>query len=155
DLKEAEANVVTAEAAVRAAQHQIDLREAERAFRAADLKRDQILFERKVIYEEVIDAARKNLRAAEVGVEAAKSDLAVVQSKLTAAKADVKVKEARINVARKEWEKAKAMAKFAEITAPFDGVIVDRQADVGTFVTNATSSARTKPFLTIMRLDKV
>src|SRR5262249_6896070 len=118
DLKGAEANVVTAEAAVRAAQHQIDLREAERTFRAADLKRDKILFERKVIYEEVIDAARKNLRAAEVGVEAAKSDLAVVQSKLTAAKADVKVKEARINVARKEWEKAKAMAKFAEITAP-------------------------------------
>src|SRR5262249_30048396 len=35
DLKGAEANVVTAEAAVRAAQHQIDLREAERTFRAA------------------------------------------------------------------------------------------------------------------------
>ena len=46
------------------------------------------------------------------------------------------------------------MADYARLTAPFDGVIVQRDVDLGTFVQNASTAAG-RPLITIARTDIV
>lgn len=151
----AEAHVRVLEAAVQTARNQIALREAERDYRQADLRRIQVLHEKNVVYKDAVDEAQKFLKAAEAAVEVARSDLSVARAKLVAAEADLDVKEARVYAAEKEKEKVQAQEDFAKVRAKFNGQIVKRhKVNVGTFVQNA-SSAQTRPLLTIKQLDKV
>jgi multidrug efflux pump subunit AcrA (membrane-fusion protein) len=66
----------------------------------------------------------------------------------------VELKEARVGVARKDRDLALAMAEYARVTAPFDGVIVRRNVDPGAFVQNATTGA-SEPLMAVARTDIV
>ncbi len=59
-----------------------------------------------------------------------------------------------IDVARKDRDRAQALADYAKITAPFDGVITRRYVNRGSFVQNATT-AHTEPLLRVERRDIV
>ena len=59
-----------------------------------------------------------------------------------------------IAIAEKQRDRAQAMADFAKIRSPFNGVVLKRKVDVGTFVQNA-STGQSEPILTIARTDIV
>jgi multidrug resistance efflux pump len=99
-------------------------------------------------------AAKVAVKAAQIAVERAKADLKEKESAVEAAKADVELKEAQIEVARKDRDRALAMAGYARLTAPFDGVVINRTVDVGTFVQNA-ATANTEPMMSVARTDIV
>ncbi|HYV34667.1 MAG TPA: HlyD family efflux transporter periplasmic adaptor subunit, partial [Gemmataceae bacterium] len=99
-------------------------------------------------------AAAAGCKAAKQAIKAAKSELLVTEAKLEKAHADLKVMETRIIAAEKDKMRTQAKAEWARIRAPFSGVITARNVDPGDFVQDATT-ARTKPMLTLMRLDLV
>jgi multidrug efflux pump subunit AcrA (membrane-fusion protein) len=87
-------------------------------------------------------------------VEKAQADLLEAQAKLKAAGADIELKRELIEVARKDRDRAQALANYARITAPFDGVITRRYVNRGSFVQNATTG-HTEPLLHVERRDIV
>ncbi len=87
-------------------------------------------------------------------VDEKQAELTVAQSRLANARADIVVKEARVHVARDEVERARILANYTQIRAPFDGVITFRGVDEGDFVQNA-SSGQSRPLLSIIDIHKV
>jgi RND family efflux transporter MFP subunit len=83
-----------------------------------------------------------------------KAELAVASSKLAACRADILVKESRVRVAKDDLDRARILASFAQIRAPFDGVISYRSVDEGDFVQNA-STGQPRPLMTLAATDKV
>jgi RND family efflux transporter MFP subunit len=72
------------------------------------------------------------------------------------AKQDVDVAQANYQAAKHGMNQLKAMLQYAEIRAPFSGVITARFLDIGTLVQAATASATAAtPLYTIMDIDHV
>jgi membrane fusion protein (multidrug efflux system) len=92
--------------------------------------------------------------AADVAVKKAESEWREAKANLDAANADVNFKQALVEVARKDRDLAEARASYTRITAPFDGVIIQRSVDPGDFVQNATTGSP-EPLLTVARTDAV
>jgi multidrug resistance efflux pump len=104
-------------------------------------------------YKEYL-GAQFAVKGAEAAVRKAVADLHEKESALAIAEADIKLKENLIGVAEKARDRAHAMLDYAQITAPFDGVVVKRKVDVGTFVQNA-STGQSEPIMTVARDDIV
>ncbi len=134
---------------------------ATRDLRKAELRRYEILASRQAITSDLVEERKRDYvaacaacKSAEVAIETARSEWRGMQAKLAAVRADLKVKEARIQVARQDQERIQAQAEWAQVRAPFNGVITARHVDPGAFIQNATT-ARTQSMLTLMRLDLV
>jgi HlyD family secretion protein len=72
------------------------------------------------------------------------------------AEADVLVAKARVAVTRAEYEQWKAWLGYAELKAPFDGVVTLRNVHTGHFLQPSNSGSTSKaadPLLTLMRSD--
>jgi HlyD family secretion protein len=98
-----------------------------------------------------VEAAREEAVAAVQSAEAAARE---AQANIGKAEADRVAAKARLKVATSDLARAKTMLGYAEIKAPFDGVVTQRSIDTGHFVQPAGGAAA-KPLLTIARLDKV
>lgn len=109
-----------------------------------------------VVEEEERDylSSEATVTSAKANVERARADYAESESKIEAAAADIELKTAQIEVARKDLERAKAIADYARITAPFDGVVVRRTIDPGSFVQNATTGT-SEALISIAKVDLV
>ena len=91
---------------------------------------------------------------AKVAVRKAQADSQEKEASLEGAYADVQLRKTLIEVAQKDRDRMRALADYAKLTAPFDGVIVRREVDLGTFVQNATTGA-SDPLVSIARTDVV
>jgi multidrug efflux pump subunit AcrA (membrane-fusion protein) len=161
NVKAAEAALKTAKNNVRLKQTDVESAEAERDYRQIRYRRLEDLAGRDAIDKNLLDESLRNYRAAEAAKEAAvvaveKATLEVedAQAKLAAAKAEVNLKDSLIAVARADLAQAQALLELATIRAPFDGVVVRRNVDPGSFVQNA-SSGHTEPLLSVSRTDIV
>lgn len=107
-----------------------------------------------VLEEEERDllATEAALRAAQANVERAKADHAESASKLEAAEADVDLKKAQIAVAEKDVERARVIADYGKVIAPFDGIVIRRNVDPGSFVQNATTGT-SEALICLARID--
>jgi HlyD family secretion protein len=88
--------------------------------------------------------------AAEATILKAKADLLSKKASLGEAKVDVDVARARVAVAESDAKRLEAWVGYLTLTAPFDGVIVARNADTGDFVLPASgdpSADRNAPHL--------
>jgi multidrug resistance efflux pump len=166
----AQANLRAVEAATKAAQEMIKVKESEveraeasRRFRKKELDRFTGLAKgpNAAVTEDVVDekveyyeAAVANCATARAAVKNAQAELETARAKSEAAVADVKVADSLVGVARKDRDKAQALLNFATVRAPFDGVVLRRNVDPGTFVHNATA-ARSEPLLTVARDDVI
>jgi RND family efflux transporter MFP subunit len=168
ELDQALTSIATFEAAVQATtaqqkQVEADGRKAaaERTFQEKQLRRLQELARNRTVTEEVVDEKQYQVNAATAAWESCQAKLqavqaegAVVSSKLATARADLQVKAALVRVARDELHRARLLADYANIRAPFDGVITYRGVDEGDFVQNSTSG-QTRPLMTVAALDRV
>jgi len=130
-LAEAEAGQVEVERAIAAAEAGRAAAEAQRDLAASTLKRYQQLLERKSVapleYDQV--AARHKAMAADV--ERAAAEVAALQAKRSQI-------QSRIEGARAENARVKVNQSYAEITAPFAGLVTVKHADVGTMAAPGT-----------------
>lgn len=115
-------------------------------------KRDVVQPERVEEVERDSLAADSAVRAAEAAVEKAEADLKEKNASVAAAQADVALKTTMIEVARRDFERSRALSEYARIRAPFDGKVVDRKVDPGSFVQNATTG-RSDVLISVARSD--
>lgn len=92
--------------------------------------------------------------SAKANVERARADYSESESRIEAAQADIELKSAQIEVARKELDRAKTITDYGKVLAPFDGVIVRRAVDPGSFVQNATTGS-SEVLISVCRVDVV
>jgi multidrug resistance efflux pump len=117
-------------------------------------KRDAIQPERVEEAERDSLSAESAVHAAKAAVEKANADLKEKLAGVDAARADVELRGTMIEVARQEYERSLALAQFARISAPFDGVVLWRRVDPGSFVQNA-STGQSETLITVARTDLV
>lgn len=120
-------------------------------------------------YRELVSAGavtRTNLDEAEHGYQFASAKLNESRAMLASMEADVSTKNAQIQRRKSEivvskanlklmnamHEEALAQAGFAKITAPFDGVIVERNVEPGQLVSETHQS---KPLLILQDIEKL
>jgi multidrug efflux pump subunit AcrA (membrane-fusion protein) len=168
DLALAQKQIPVGEAAVEVAQNDIGQKEAlvDQAkatmdFRRLELKRAQVMVSRNAVYEQVADERQRDYEAAvaahkgaQVAVSKATADWKEAKAKLDALRADVNLKQALIDVAAKDRDRTLALADYAKVVAPFEGVITHRNVGPGSFVQNA-STGHVEPLLTVERTDIV
>jgi multidrug efflux pump subunit AcrA (membrane-fusion protein) len=168
EVRLARAKLKLAKAAIEVAYTNIDQKKADRIgfkaqvdFRAKELARIRILVAKDVTQpereEEVLlqyQSAVAAHESANVAVRKAEADLKEAQATEEGAEADVQLRETLVDVARKDYDRAVALADFAKVLAPFDGIVVDRTVDVGSFVQDATRG-HSEPFMSIARTDIV
>jgi len=168
ELRLSRAQVRFADAAVEAAKAAVAQKVAEakqaaatRDFKLGYLDRVKAMKADRTITAEVVYESDRDYRASEaayeaaqVAIEKARADVLEKEASQEAARTDIDLKSALVRVAEKDRDRAAAMADFARLTAPFDGVIVKRAVDPGMFVQNATSAA-TEPLVTLARIDLV
>lgn len=160
-LKNAESGRDVAKASIHEKAALTKQAEATRDFRKTRLARMEKLAKTDTVVAGVIDEEKRDTMAAEAAVDAAKAgeerakaDEAEAVAKIEAATADIDLKASLVEVARKDLEKARAIADYSRILAPFDGVVIKRMVDPGSFVQNATTGS-SEPLITVARTDLV
>ncbi|MBK8975521.1 MAG: efflux RND transporter periplasmic adaptor subunit [Planctomycetes bacterium] len=114
---------------------------AQRALADARFQREQELLESGISSQDALDAARAAIdsatarqRAADARQRAAEAGVAEAEASVLTARADVEVAKARVAEAEADRELAAATLDKTEIRAPFDGVVVLKDAEVGEVV---------------------
>jgi HlyD family secretion protein len=123
DDSDVQAAIVAAEATVRQAEAGVRQAEVELANARAELGRSQGLQAQGFVSPQAVDVVQTRAQGAQAAVAAARASLA-------AAQAQVKVQQ----VAR----------SFTDIRAPFDGVVLVKNANVGDIITPLSSAAGTQ-----------
>jgi RND family efflux transporter MFP subunit len=168
DVKAAQTNLGVAEACAKTAQSLIKENEAaeDRAlalekFHAEEFDRYKVLAQRDAVVANVLseklrdlEAAQADYRTAKAATETAQAKAVEFLAKVDAARVDIDVKKARTRVAEAERDYAQSMVDYTKIRAPFDGVIVSRKVDPGSFVQNASTGNPT-PMLRVVKTDWV
>lgn len=158
-LNDAKAAKEVALATVKQKKSEVLAAKATRDFRKKRLDRFKELAAKGSAVAGVVDeeerdylASEATLESVSIGVEKALADLSEAESKIEAALADIDLRKTMIEVAIQDWERARIVADFGKIYAPFDGVVIRRNVDPGSFVQNATTG-NSEPLISVARLD--
>lgn len=168
EIKQAEAAVQAAKAAVLTAKARVN--QAEAGIGRADGDNERWNSEHERIKElaakgsvtpKLVAETRNQLRAAEAArseavanVESAKASLNEAEVNVSKLQADLVAAQAEHRVALANLKQTTTMLGYAEIKAPFDGVVTRRGVDTGHYVHPANGAA-TQPLLVVARTDKV
>jgi RND family efflux transporter MFP subunit len=140
-LDVANADVAAAEARLAEAKSILGKFQAEADRWDSEVKRLQRETERGVVAPQIVLESTNQLKSATAARDAAKAAILTAQADLTskqadAAKAvvDVAVAKARLAVAQSEERRLAALVGYLTLTAPYDGVIVARNANTGDFL---------------------
>jgi membrane fusion protein, multidrug efflux system len=133
--------VVKAEAALRAARHQLDDTRAHAGQAKEDWARNQKLFERALVAEQELERAKTSLRQAEAQMSAMQEkikegesmlDLARIKSKETAVmEADLQARRADVRRAEAVSADLRRKLQLTTIHSPVAGVVVKKHAHAG------------------------
>ncbi len=104
--------------------------------------------------EDRLEAAREAVIANQGALRAAQADVSVRESKVQSAKAALEMATAKLEIARLVVEKAEAQLELTRLRASFDGVVVQRNFDVGEFLSVNDRGTR-RPLLMVMRMDSL
>jgi len=157
-LERSEANISTGEASVERADS--DLRSAQAARKAAragerlaatDLERAQKLVQEGVERVQFLDravlefsTASAELDRAEAAVDASMAAVEEARSRLSSSEAGLREAAARKRVAEADMQAASATLEKTFIRAPFDGVVVHKEAEVGEVVSPNSLGGRSR-----------
>jgi RND family efflux transporter MFP subunit len=158
-VKAATAAVGTAQAKVTEAEATAKRSEAEYKRWKAELARIERLAAENAIQKKVVEETQSQFLAADAArdevaakIESTKAAHAEAGAKLAKAEADVAAAAARVAVAEADRGHAEVMLQYAKITAPFDGVVTERNIHTRHFIANAGSR---EPLFVVVRSDPV
>lgn len=157
----AEARIASAEAMREEAVASIDQYEAELDYRHSEYKRIADLVERGSINADIKDEKFKQWKSAEAvvlsskaRVKTAESQVKVEQANYQESLADLAFAQSQRKVAEANLEQTRILMKYAQVRAPFDGLITRRWVDSGDFVASAEKN-NGQPLFTVERDDKL
>jgi RND family efflux transporter MFP subunit len=156
DIAASEAARVQAEAGRKEKQAMRDLRKTE-LDRWLDLLKNSPSIERRKVDEarHQLDAAQAAVESHEAAIRTAAANVTAVQAKFEKARADEMAAAAEIAVAQANYEQFATMLEYAEIKAPFDGIVTQRHVYAGSFIQPATNNSAARPLVSVARIDKV
>jgi len=153
----AEAALESAKAKVVEARAGIGRVESEYQRWRAEAERVRELAQRGSVTVKLVDETDNQLRASEAAkgeahavVQSAESALREAEAATQISTASVAVADAKLEVALADLAYTRALAAFAEIKAPFDGVITQRHVHTGHYVVNGG-----EPLLVLNRIDRM
>jgi len=82
-----------------------------------------------------------------------KQELDQYRSKNDVAEADVELAKAKVSTAHANVGRLDALRQYAEITAPFSGIVTARSVDTGALIQAGTSSQKGQPVVTLQDMD--
>jgi HlyD family secretion protein len=174
-LAQSEAEVTQAEAAVKSADAMASMADAKVAQAKAGVDRATGEYERwkaeharmvelaakGSVTEKLVDETLNQFRAADAArqeadanVKSAAASLSAAQANVQKAHADLVAAGARQKVAAANLAHAKTMLAYAEIKAPFDGVVTQRNVDTGHYV-HPTTGGTADPLLVVAQTQHV
>lgn len=174
-LAQAKAEVSQAEAGVKAAEATAGTAEAKVAQAAAGITRASGEYERwkaeharlkelasgGSVTQRLVDETLNQLQAADAARQEAAANVKSAEASLRAAKANVQKSQAdlvaagaRQKVAAANLARSKTLLAYAEIKAPFDGVVTQRNVDTGHYVHPVTGTAA-EPLLVVAETQQV
>lgn len=137
----ASANVRSVEAKLDQAKSELNRADASLVAAEAEFKRTQDLVERQSLERRMLDEVRKkrdsqlaNKEAVSSAITAAEADVAVSKAQQVSAEADVRAAESETAIARRQLEELEVLIEYAELKAPFAGVVTRRTVDPGDLV---------------------
>lgn len=138
--------IAQAEAAVDASQAQLRDAEARLDLARSQFERNQQLFERGAIAETDLDSARRELRSAQASYDQGQAQVQEARDRLQDVRTlpepeAVDQAQARLNRAQAQLQAAQVQLNETQIRAPFDGIITQKFATEGAFVTPTTSAS--------------
>lgn len=158
-VKTMEADRDTAKATVAQTEADIERVVANRRLTEAQFARLKALHEQKAVDKRLVDEHQRDFEAAvaaektaRLAVQTAQSRLTGASAKVEQARADVDAARAAVGVAEARLTKARVDLKYAEVVAPFDGVITRRNFHPGAFIRSASDGSQL-PLLTVARTD--
>jgi multidrug resistance efflux pump len=160
-VRGAEAMIEAKQAEVEEARSQVARYDADLAFRKAEHERIARLVRERAVQQGLEDeklnqfrAAEAAKRASEASLMTADAEVRVEKAALVKAQADLVSAEARLIVARANLQHTVILLEYANIKAPYDGIVVRRTCERGTFVQSA-ASGKPEPLFTIARVDRL
>ena len=167
EVAQAEAMITVDQAAVQAEIAIVKQREAQigqytatRKYREKEYIRYTELAVNKAIDERAADEKQDDFESAKSGekvavasVEAARGTLARTLAQVERAKADLKAARARVLVAEAREANARIFQRYTRLTAPFSGVVTERNFYDGDFVRDAAQGANNPSILGLARTD--
>lgn len=161
-IAQAQAGARKAAAALTEARTGLAEKQSKLKYRQAEYSRIAKLIERGSLEQKLIDELTYNREAAEAAVEAMKAHIQTAQAEVAAADANIEKARtdlqsalARVRLAEADFERVQTLLEYAQIRAPFDGVITKRFVDPGAFIQPADGNSAARPLLTLNRIDKV
>lgn len=168
EVVQARAAVKVARSALKPAEEQVEQALANQERAEADYvkweseyRRVVKLAETKSINSKLVDEEREALRKSDAGrrdaasrKEAALARIEELEAAIEKAEADQAAALARQEVAEADLAKISAMVDYQRIEAPFEGIVSQRNVDVGHFVQPA-EAARARPLFTIVQTNVV
>jgi HlyD family secretion protein len=171
-VRVADASVQATIARVSAAKASVERYRADVDRWESEVERLTNLVRQKVVDRQILDETTRQLRSstaareeAEADILTAQADQAAAEASLEKAKVDVVVARAKAGVAEAELKRVAALVGYLELTAPYNGIIVARNANRGDFVLPATgdpsasrrsrdrSSTEAAPIFVVARTD--
>lgn len=160
----AKAKSTSSEAKHKKAIAEVEKANAELVALRVEMERVAELVQQRAIADRLLDEARKRHDAAlaqkvaaEAGVASAAADMGLAVAQVTAAEADVDVAKAMTQVARCKAEELDELIGYARVTAPFDGMITERNVELGDLVggTSGAGGQERGPLFVVAQLDRV
>ena len=138
-------NVKAAAAQVEEAKANVNKYQASVERWESEVKRLTSLSEERVLDKQVLEESRKQLKSDTAARDAARATVLAVEaahlareSDVDKAKADVTAARARTQVAREDVKRLEALVSYTRITAPYDGIVVVRNVNLGDYVQPGT-----------------
>jgi RND family efflux transporter MFP subunit len=167
--KQAAAGVQLAQASERSSRAKLAQAESERAAVEASLAaanaefaRTEDLVNRGSLQNRMLDEARMKRdsesarkQAVESAVESARADVEVAIATIESARADLETAKAETEIARRELDELNVWIDYAEIKAPFAGIVTERNIQPGDLVRAANDVGPIKPLFVISQINRV
>ncbi len=143
ELQAAEAKLAVTQADRGRAEAELDSAQSDHELKEITYSRLRSVREAEpdVMPQQTVDEVRAEFRATSAAVKVAESELIQIES--------------RIKQVEAEMARLQTLLGFAEIRAPFGGVVTERFVDPGALLQAATSSQTVQKIVTVASMDKV
>jgi len=157
----AESLVEAASAKLGEAQASVAQYESDVDFRRGEYNRIAQLVSTEALNQALLDEKQNQLRSAESALAAAKAAVASAEANVRVEKARVRLAqanlahaEAQLKLAEADLKKTEVLMSYAQLRAPFAGLITHRSVDTGAFVASAVAN-QSEPLFTLYRVDRL
>lgn len=140
-VKVAEQDLLVATAGVKQAEANLGSYQSEVDRWTSEVNRLTGLAAKNVVDKQILDESQKQLKsniakrdAAHASIAAAQATEAARRVAVEKARVDVRVAEAKAQVSRADEKRFAALVSYTSLTAPYEGVVVVRNANTGDFV---------------------